>query len=174
MGQEGQRIWLCEDGEWYLYKPQDTDRFGVDQQYRQAVEAGGVNAEGMQEVRWSMRAEKKLVNSQLGMQLEQWSRAQLVFCGRAMEPPDASTLVPCIAKHQLTKEHNALIEPAVWQGAVREWAAATADSISWLSKTGKVCRTNTKFLKYFRSQCHSCTANTVYMAVKNARARPYF
>ena len=151
LDQEGQRIWLCEDGEWYLYKPQDTDRFGVDQQYRQAVEAGGVNAEGMQEVRWSMRSEKKLVNSQLGMQLEQWSRAQLVFCGRATEPPDASTLVPCIAKHQLTKEHNALIEPAVWQGAVREWAAATADSISWLSKTGKVCRGKAAVLNAVRA-----------------------
>ena len=105
----------------------------------------------MQEVRWSMRAEKKLVNSQLGMQLEHWSRAQLVFCGRATEPPDATTLVPCIAKHQLTKEHNALIEPAVWQGAVREWAAATADSISWLSKTGKVCRGKAAVLNAVRA-----------------------
>ena len=138
--QAGQRVWLCEDDEWYLYRSQGSDRFVVNHQYRQAVEAGEANSEGMQEVRWSLRAETVRIDGQLKMRLEQWSRAQLAFCGRAAEPPESSTLLPCIAHHHLTKEHNALIGPAVWQGAVQEWATATADSISWLTKTGKACR----------------------------------
>ena len=98
----------------------------------------------------SLRSDTTLVDEDRRVCLEQWSAAQLEFIERAMEPPPAEAIRPCVAQHQETKAHNALIAPAQWQGETAEWASAALSSIMWTAPTGKVSRSRAAVLNALR------------------------
>ena len=143
------RIWLHEEGEWFLYRPQTADRFWLDGDFRQAVSVANAGA-GTLAVKWSLRSDTTLVDEDRRVCLEQWSAAQFEFIERAMEPPPAEAIRPCVAQHQETKAHNALIAPAQWQGETAEWASAALSSIMWTAPTGKVSRSRAAVLNALR------------------------